>query len=343
MKIKVWILALVVFLGASGFLASAASGGPPKGVSGKKNTKATMTKSRSATTRISTTAKSQKTNARRQNSISAYINQRDNPAAGVTTSGTRQSTQSQAARQGRSKSFSNSDRRSRVVSETERLARHRQTISGPLKLVMRKRKMMQDEGREASKMRNMTNSLIIEHFKIGETEVSCGYEAGDKRDKIEALKAALKEINTSGYTLPKSIDVVFSMQKGVQNRAFMCDEKGHEKTQIFFGPKFGKTDVNDKGRESVANEFSSQKMCIATVVHELGHVLHMRASPEVFWAGKMKETAPPNSASKFTFYSQRNNLEFVAEAFTAIIMGKKIDQQVLTDYQNCGGAMPKKP
>ncbi|MDD4270185.1 MAG: hypothetical protein GXY25_17280 [Pirellulaceae bacterium] len=199
------------------------------------------------------------------------------------------------------------------------------------------------EGQQARKEYSKTKSLTTEYFRVGSVEVSCSYEVGDaeRASKIEALKTALKKINDLGFRLPESIDVVISAQDGVRNVAFMGDVNGGEKIQVFLGPKIFQEYKPNLGPKGVADGFRKQQKATAVIIHELGHVLHMRTSPNLFWSGKDPSSAsgkaPPDSAAQLSQYACQNKLEFVADAFTAIVMTGNVNRAVFEDYKSHGG------
>ncbi|MGP3925585.1 glycosyltransferase [Streptomyces sp. 8N616] len=86
----------------------------------------------------------------------------------------------------------------------------------------------------------------------------------------------------------------------------------------------------------------------ATVVHELGHAMHTAHNPEQFLRmqhhSKTGTPAPGTSvasAPDVSHYAVNNGLEFVAEAFTALVYGEQLSDAALADYVKWGGPYGK--
>lgn len=78
----------------------------------------------------------------------------------------------------------------------------------------------------------------------------------------------------------------------------------------------------------------------AVVVHELGHIIHERRSPESFWNNKKTSAGvvPADLAAAVSSYLVNNNYdEFVAEVFTGLVHGKRYPPNVMEAYQRQGG------
>ena len=86
-------------------------------------------------------------------------------------------------------------------------------------------------------------------------------------------------------------------------------------------------------------------MSTAVVIHEMGHVLHEYSSPGVFWDLKVEASAAPYNAAtgwpaaslEVSQYATTNAMEFVAETFTGIQLGKTYSPTVMAAYAALGG------
>jgi hypothetical protein len=86
----------------------------------------------------------------------------------------------------------------------------------------------------------------------------------------------------------------------------------------------------------------------ATIVHELGHVLHYVTAPAKFhglWGTGFTGTAPSGKGAGVvatTEVSQYGNKprEFVAEVFLGLVYGKEFSEDVMAMYRSFGGLIP---
>lgn len=79
----------------------------------------------------------------------------------------------------------------------------------------------------------------------------------------------------------------------------------------------------------------------STTIHEIGHILHERNAPKLFWDDS-KQGMKVENADKISVYATDNWKEFIAETFTAMVMGYRLDSNVLLEYDNLGGpTVPK--
>ncbi|AOM41895.1 hypothetical protein [Xenorhabdus hominickii] len=103
--------------------------------------------------------------------------------------------------------------------------------------------------------------------------------------------------------------------------------------------------LSRKRKLSEPNPILSIK-AIASIVHEIGHIIHeqRKESKEIFWEGKMlalkcNHIIPSKIAKQVSKYVESNNnsTEFVAEVFTGLIYEKKYSKEVLEYYKYyCG-------
>lgn len=87
----------------------------------------------------------------------------------------------------------------------------------------------------------------------------------------------------------------------------------------------------------------------ATVVHEIGHMLHCLREPAKFWAQIGGGKADPQddyaykitraNKEKVSMYSANNASinEYVAEVFTMLVTGETVSPAMLSDYTDAGG------
>ncbi len=179
--------------------------------------------------------------------------------------------------------------------------------------------------------------------------------------KRRALERALKKIAGSRFTLPPKLRFVLSEAAGVRCVAFMVEGR----PVVFLGPKIAtpnpstahppglKGGVGQKGPRGVAhhtydstwrglNNPKQTAQATATVIHELGHVLHELQNPERFWEFHDKPIPPDVAkvAIQVSHYATNSPLEFVAEVFTGGVLGKRYGKEVRDAYGSLGGPTP---
>ena len=174
---------------------------------------------------------------------------------------------------------------------------------------------------------------------------------GDGKLKTTGIERAVKMIAEKGFALP-TLRFVLTGADGVENVAFMGDSAGRRAAVVYLGPKIGQQNkkhltqgVSDAVYDGTQRFFGNPKqtaMVTTVVIHELAHVLHELTAEDHFWTNHEAATmASPlvwgMAAAKVSQYAQKQPLEFVAEAFTGIMVGKKYDQEVKVCYRTLGG------
>lgn len=99
--------------------------------------------------------------------------------------------------------------------------------------------------------------------------------------------------------------------------------------------------IADYWAESIWRHKLSNRVA-AIVIHEIGHVLHQIQHPERFWplnccADNFKQV--PNISTNVSLYASKSLCEFVAEVFTARILGCSmyVNRLINEDYGILGG------
>ena len=80
----------------------------------------------------------------------------------------------------------------------------------------------------------------------------------------------------------------------------------------------------------------------ATVVHEMGHLLHHQTSASNFYGLQSASHRQPMVARKVSTYATNNPRELVAEVFLGLVYGKSFDDDVIEMYNAFGGPMSTK-
>ncbi len=210
------------------------------------------------------------------------------------------------------------------------------------------------EATEASKRGAKTGSQLCIYKTISGIEVEIytdqGLE-GDGKLKIAGIERAVKMIADKGFALP-SLRFILTGAGGVENVAFMGNSSGNRAAVVYLGPKIGMQNkknvtqgVSDAVYDGTQRFFGNPKqtaMVTTVVIHELGHVLHELMAEDQFWTNHEPATMTSAlvwgmAASKVSQYARKMPLEFVAEAFSGIMVGKRYDQEVKIAYRALGG------
>ncbi len=210
------------------------------------------------------------------------------------------------------------------------------------------------EATEAAKREAKTGSQLVLYKTINGVSVEIFTDqgtGGDGKLKITGIERAIKMIREKGFVLP-NLKFILTNAGGVENVPFMGDSGGASAAVVYLGPKIGMQNkknvtqgVSDAVYDGTQRFFGNPKqtaMVTTVVVHELGHVLHEVMNQELFWTNHEAGTmASPlvwgMAAAEVSQYAQKAPLEFVAEAFTGIMVGKKYNQEVKICYRALGG------
>ena len=78
------------------------------------------------------------------------------------------------------------------------------------------------------------------------------------------------------------------------------------------------------------------KWALQTVIHEIGHAIHFQMqAPQ--WGALRSSPVNHSVAYEVSMYAATNNLEFVAETFTRLILGRTFSRAVMDWYNALGG------
>ncbi len=215
------------------------------------------------------------------------------------------------------------------------------------------------EGQEARKeLAKITGALSMSLLKKGNKRFEIHSSSTDPNNELK-LTCLTDAINTA---LLRKIDLppikfYLSKDMSVRNIAFMANAEGKHDAIIILGGKYWTNQqIKESTTAGVANAvydgtqrwFGNPKQKAfgaAMILHEMGHLMHEIASPDIFWSNKMGKTLLPSanvwgeSAVKISMYCARasTSLEFIAECFAGVMCGKSYDGQVKAAYEACGG------
>ena len=216
-----------------------------------------------------------------------------------------------------------------------------------------------------------TGSLKIKQSFISGVQVKIRTESGDQLSKLHktSIERAVATVTAAGHALPP-LDFYLCADINIPNVAMKTYTGANATPVIFLGPKMWAKNpmqpnsgnlvaggIGTKGQRGIADQqydgtsrfFGNpgQKAQGETIViHELGHVLHEMNNPGVFWEDQQAaeaQNASPNGAGwadasvSVSAYAGKNPLEFVAEVFSGIVVGKNYAATVTGPYAALGG------
>ena len=177
---------------------------------------------------------------------------------------------------------------------------------------------------------------------------------------INAFRAALTKLSFYGFALPEVEVYVVPADSTAAKKpraSYMRDDKGHMSLFMrgdFLSFRGEARSIADQasqrahrggvlGRRLRTDEMAARRaeltLAKATVIHELGHALHEHQSPEIYWMQKVDGQAlhRPGLAAWVSPHAVTDSLEFVAEVFTALMLGYSFDKRVMSHYLELGG------
>ncbi len=176
-------------------------------------------------------------------------------------------------------------------------------------------------------------------------------------ERLTTFKAAVKKLATAGVRLP---DLLVHLPKYGDKVSVSGSVATHSPLPraVFVAPNYvhvrGDTVGNpleDQGSGKKFKYLSTEILVnqdpsgAATVVHELGHLMHYQNAPGKFFSlsftslksSKEGSTALKTAMDEVSGYGSNNPREFVAETFLGLIYGKNYSNEVLRMYRAFGG------
>jgi len=166
------------------------------------------------------------------------------------------------------------------------------------------------------------------------------------KPRLKMFEGAIEKIQSAGFKLPatllvslpklgRSIDVqtLCVVGEGTPRAVFNPPNFIHLSSAIVGNP------IDDMRGGAAYYTLSSNldPQGPATVVHELGHLMHYQTSAENFFGLQSASHRLPMLAQKVSTYATNSPREFVAEVFLGLVYGKSFDDDVLDMYSALGG------
>ena len=171
------------------------------------------------------------------------------------------------------------------------------------------------------------------------------------KPRLKMFKTAISKIESAGFTLPTAM-VVHLPKWGRDIDARTLCESSATPRAVFNPPNFvhlssavvGNPIDTDIGGmyKNLSTEMDPKGA--ASVVHELGHMMHFKTSASNFYSlhGTSFQGPGLNIAAKVSAYAFGAPREFVAEVFMGLVYGQNFDDEILTMYAAFGGPISAK-
>lgn len=188
-------------------------------------------------------------------------------------------------------------------------------------------------------------------------EISFDYSDVNLGDRLGQLASAVKLVASKGLKVPSlrvnlpkvgrelSIDgecTLTTLNKSAR-AVFVAPNFLHISSEIFHNPtKEEFTNLRSGAKQEKFLSTELDPSGTATMVHELGHVMHFVSSPSKFHGLTFTSLKAKgmDKAGAVSGYATGHPREFVAEVFLGLIYGKNFDDDILQMYVDLGGAVP---
>ena len=208
------------------------------------------------------------------------------------------------------------------------------------------------------KLSTVPDAAVVSTVKAGSVTLTVHHGTRDVnlKPRLTMFKTAISKIESAGFTLPGAMVVHLPKWGREIDAATLCESKSTPRA-VFNPPNFvhlssavvgnpiDSTFGDGTGKDFYKNLSTElDPSGSASVVHELGHMMHYTSSPSNFYSlhGTSFQGQGGNIAAKVSAYAFGAPREFVAEVFMGLVYGKNFDDDVLTMYASFGGAMSGK-
>jgi len=203
------------------------------------------------------------------------------------------------------------------------------------------------------KLSTVPEATVISTLNYGSVTLTVHHGSRDLnlKPRLAMFKTAIKKIESAGFELPSAMTVHLPKWGRDIDAATLCESKATPRA-VFNPPNFVHLSSAVVGNpiDSTIGEYYKNLSTeldpsgAASVVHELGHMMHFKASPSNFYSlhGTSFQGAGGNIAAKVSAYAFGAPREFVAEVFMGLVYGQNFDDEILTMYAAFGGAISGK-
>lgn len=184
---------------------------------------------------------------------------------------------------------------------------------------------------------------VSKNPKVAEIEKELGKKGvfvrfNNNEKMAHLVRRGIKKVENAGYELPNQIIVVKpKIIPGCGGYSFLFRQKTAKKAPILI------SDILQY-IPSCCNKHLSTRGKSHTVIHEIGHWLHLQTKPNNDICKKIWATADKNLIREEVSSEairRADGLEFVAEVFAGLVNHKKYSKHVMDIYHQLKGPMPK--
>ena len=195
----------------------------------------------------------------------------------------------------------------------------------------------------ASFFSGVNNAKVYSQERINKGARSYSIYTGQGDSDADAKKVAVKKavdiLYGKGLPLQDGMRFYLNNDVGTQNRAFHFDSFGKTIAWITMGTTATK---GGSGRGISSQNTPGFDSATKIAIHEIGHNLHAAHVGLNDFLRPMAENGRftgrcPACALELSDYANDSPKEFVAEAFTAMIVGKPVSDAVRKEYDRLGG------
>lgn len=203
------------------------------------------------------------------------------------------------------------------------------------------------------KFSSIPDVAVVSTIKYGSVTLTVHHGNRDVnlKPRLTMFKQAISKIESAGFTLPATMVVHLPKWGRDIDAKTLCESKSTPRA-VFNPPNFVHLSPAVVGNpiDTVLGDYYKNLSTeldpggAASVVHEMGHMMHFTTSPSSFYSlhGTSFQGAGGNIAAKVSAYAFGNPREFVAEVFMGLVYGKNFDDEILAMYAAFGGPMSNK-
>jgi hypothetical protein len=201
----------------------------------------------------------------------------------------------------------------------------------------RKQSMIMGEFGSFLRFVGQSKGFVCEPYNYGKCQAKIYFEGTDSSSskKVDGIKHAIKTVISNGYALRGEVRVYCTMSYEAQNRAFHRDPAWNSICYITLGKEVLAAADRDSISQQLHPGFERETV---TCIHEIGHHLHELSAGDVeFWGTGSSLAGKPVNSAELSAYAGTNKKEFVAEAFAAMNIGRKLSPAAMQEYLSYKG------
>ncbi len=171
------------------------------------------------------------------------------------------------------------------------------------------------------------------------------------KPRLKLFEGAIKKIQAAGFTLPSTMLIHLPKYGRTIDAQTLC-ESGSTPRAVFNPPNFihlSPAVVGNPIDTTLGESYKNLSTELdpegpATVIHEMGHMMHYHSSPSNFYGlhGAGFTQDGDRISAKVSGYANGAPREFVAEVFMGLVYGRTFDDEILEMYTAYGGPISAK-